>query len=286
MNVSISFALVFMDFISCIGQFYFMILLFAQVKSVRLVHDRETDKFKGFCYVEFDKREDLEKALELHERVQIEHSLIRVDIAEGKRSDRGGGFSGRGGRGGGGNSYLLSEALQNPCNFSHCTIMVDTAFLNLLFFFLFLKASMTEDLVVVTVDLLLVEVVLVALQIGLPSPVATEACMVVNLRMTKGAGTGTAVVLVAAQAGATVKAPPEVEALEVAGTDLAEKARVEMDLAGTVEGLEVQAVEWGVNETVGHLMTSKNQLQVRFLHLILSHIIVSMLLINLIISCS
>lgn len=73
------------------------------VKSVRLVHDRDTDKFKGFCYVEFDKREDLEKALEKHESVSIEGQLIRVDVAEGKRSDRGGGFrGGRGGPGGGG----------------------------------------------------------------------------------------------------------------------------------------------------------------------------------------
>ncbi|KAJ1519931.1 hypothetical protein ONE63_004166 [Megalurothrips usitatus] len=68
------------------------------VKSVRLVHDKDTDKFKGFCYVEFDRREDLESALDLHERVAIENSLIRVDIAEGRRGDRGGGFGGRGGR--------------------------------------------------------------------------------------------------------------------------------------------------------------------------------------------
>lgn len=88
--------------LSCYVQSPVICVLFVKVKSVRLVHDRETDKFKGFCYVEFDKREDLEKALELHELVAIENSLIRVDVAEGKRSDRGGGFSGRGGRGGGG----------------------------------------------------------------------------------------------------------------------------------------------------------------------------------------
>lgn len=73
------------------------------VKNIRLMHDRETDKFKGFCYVEFDKLEDLEAALEYNERVKVETSLIRVDVAEGRRNDRGGGF--RGGRGGGGGGF-------------------------------------------------------------------------------------------------------------------------------------------------------------------------------------
>lgn len=70
------------------------------MKSVRLVNDRETDRFKGFCYVEFEDRAQLEKALELDGMLEVEHQLIRVDVADGKRNDRGGGFGGRGGRGG------------------------------------------------------------------------------------------------------------------------------------------------------------------------------------------
>lgn len=57
------------------------------VKSVRLVKDRETDQFKGFCYVEFESLSDLESALELDGRIQLEgySSPLRIDIAEQKK---------------------------------------------------------------------------------------------------------------------------------------------------------------------------------------------------------
>lgn len=69
------------------------------VKNIRLVMDKETDRFKGFCYVEFDTLADLEAAINLNGEIEVEGNIVKVDVAEGKKNDRGGGFD-RGGRGG------------------------------------------------------------------------------------------------------------------------------------------------------------------------------------------
>lgn len=50
--------------------------------------DRETDKFKGFCYVEFEYLEDLIKAIEMNGIINVEGQFIKIDVAEEKRNDR------------------------------------------------------------------------------------------------------------------------------------------------------------------------------------------------------
>lgn len=54
------------------------------VKNIRLVMDKETDRFKGFGYVEFDSLKDLETALSLNGEVDVEGQVIKIDVAEGK----------------------------------------------------------------------------------------------------------------------------------------------------------------------------------------------------------
>ncbi|KAK4878293.1 hypothetical protein RN001_010799 [Aquatica leii] len=63
--------------------------------------DKETDKFKGFCYVEFDTVEDLEVAVGMDGHVDVEGQEIKIDVADGKKNDKGGGFyKNRGNHGG------------------------------------------------------------------------------------------------------------------------------------------------------------------------------------------
>ncbi|XP_002155675.1 eukaryotic translation initiation factor 4H isoform X1 [Hydra vulgaris] len=70
-----------------------------KVKSVRLVRDRETDKFKGFCYVEFEDQKSLLSAIEF-DGAEFADRNLRVNVAPARDKKEGGG-RGRGrGRGG------------------------------------------------------------------------------------------------------------------------------------------------------------------------------------------
>ncbi|XP_023034790.2 eukaryotic translation initiation factor 4H isoform X2 [Drosophila willistoni] len=75
-----------------------------EVKNVRLVKDRETDQFKGFCYVEFETLDNLERALECDGRIKLDDlsDPLRIDIADRRKNDRPGGGVGGGGGGNGG----------------------------------------------------------------------------------------------------------------------------------------------------------------------------------------
>ncbi|XP_067637892.1 eukaryotic translation initiation factor 4H isoform X2 [Eurosta solidaginis] len=108
-----------------------------EVKNVRLVKDRETDQFKGFCYVEFETLDNLERALECDGRIKLDDlsAPLRIDIADRRKNDRGGaggggGFNKRGpprqggaaggnhqySRGGGGGVGNRGDSRDRPAN--------------------------------------------------------------------------------------------------------------------------------------------------------------------------
>ena len=68
-----------------------------QIKNIHMVRDRETDAFKGFCYVEFESVQDLEQALTAN-GADVEGRILRVDVAEDRRGPGGRGRGGPRGR--------------------------------------------------------------------------------------------------------------------------------------------------------------------------------------------
>lgn len=70
-----------------------IILIFSKfdIKNVRLVRDKETDVFKGYCYVEFDILEELHEALEWDGCIFLDDNKmpIRINLAESKNNKKG-----------------------------------------------------------------------------------------------------------------------------------------------------------------------------------------------------
>lgn len=72
-----------------------------EVKSLKIITDRETGLPRGFGFVEMDSREAGEKAIaELHEKEFHGRAIVVNEAREQERRPGGGGN--RGGRGGGG----------------------------------------------------------------------------------------------------------------------------------------------------------------------------------------
>jgi RNA recognition motif-containing protein len=81
---------------------------YGTVTSVKIIMDRETNKSRGFCFVEMSSSDEAQKAIEgLNDKEAFGRNL-RVNIAqEREKGGGGGGFGGgrggdRGGYGGGG----------------------------------------------------------------------------------------------------------------------------------------------------------------------------------------
>ncbi|XP_054156073.1 eukaryotic translation initiation factor 4H-like isoform X2 [Oppia nitens] len=96
-----------------------------KIRNVRLIRDKDTDQFKGYCYVEFEDEDSLRTALEF-DGADFSGNILRVNIAENRRKDnRGfqggsrGGFSDRGGIQRGDNRGGQSRTFNNNRGFSN-----------------------------------------------------------------------------------------------------------------------------------------------------------------------
>ncbi|MCA9943345.1 MAG: RNA-binding protein [Anaerolineales bacterium] len=71
------------------------------VESIAMINDRDTGRFRGFCFVEMPDSEAL-AAIEALDGYEHDGRALRVNEAR-PREERGGGFRGGGGNRGGGN---------------------------------------------------------------------------------------------------------------------------------------------------------------------------------------
>ncbi|KAJ1374131.1 hypothetical protein KIN20_036747 [Parelaphostrongylus tenuis] len=91
-----------------------------QTFRIRMIRDRETDKFKGFAYVEFNSADEQKKVLELN-GVDYGGRPLKIDVATqrpgGDRGRRGGARGGGGGGGGGWTTVSQHDRRGHSSNF-------------------------------------------------------------------------------------------------------------------------------------------------------------------------
>lgn len=76
---------------------------FGEVKSVRIVTDRETGRPRGFAFVEMTTAEEAQAAIDGLDGKEAFGRALKISFAMEKERTGGGGGGGRGGFGGGGN---------------------------------------------------------------------------------------------------------------------------------------------------------------------------------------
>jgi RNA recognition motif-containing protein len=74
---------------------------YGQVDAVAMITDRETGKFRGFCFVEMGDT-DADSAIRALNGFQMDGRALRINEAMPRENQRGGGGGGYGGGGGGG----------------------------------------------------------------------------------------------------------------------------------------------------------------------------------------
>lgn len=75
---------------------------YGTVESIAMINDRDTGRFRGFCFVEMPDAEAL-AAIEALDGKDHEGRALRVNEARPRENRGGGGFRGGGGNRGGGN---------------------------------------------------------------------------------------------------------------------------------------------------------------------------------------
>jgi RNA recognition motif-containing protein len=78
---------------------------FGTVTSAKVITDRETERSRGFGFVEFDNSDDAAKAREQMDGAELDGRTLKVDTAKERERGGGGGNQRRGGRHGGRDRY-------------------------------------------------------------------------------------------------------------------------------------------------------------------------------------